>query len=354
MNRLPCSRRQAIQWGVGALVTSFEAAASASVRTNRLGLVQYCCSRRRRFLLTQDRAGDLFSPLRFLQHCKSLNAGGAQVSLGVLTSKQARELRSFAESHSLFIEAIIRPPTATRDTRRFAAEIQTAIECGADVARTTIIPGRRYERFKRYEEFKAFADRGELMLKRAAPLLEKHRFRLAVENHKDQRLEERLALLRRIDSEYIGACLDTGNSLALLDGPYEPIRALAPYAMSVHLKDQALSFYDDGFLLADVPLGEGSLDLPRIVDMIKTVKPKVRFSLELITRDPLKVPCLTEAYYATMPRLRAESLASTLRFVRAGTSSGQQVETLSLREQMELEDRNVARSLAYAARTLKL
>ena len=56
---------------------------------------------------------------------------------------------------------------------------------------------------------------------------------------------------------------------------------------------------DDGFLLSEVPLGDGMLDMPRIVDIIRRARPEVRFSLEMITRDPLLVPCLTDRYWAS-------------------------------------------------------
>lgn len=44
--------------------------------------------------------------------------------------------------------------------------------------------------------------------------------------------------------------------------------------------------YEDGFLLAEVPFGGGCLDLEAVVDAIRTVRPKVRFTLEVINRDP--------------------------------------------------------------------
>ena len=126
------------------------------------------------------------------------------------------------------------------------------------------------------------------MLERAAPIVERYRVPLAVENHKDQRIDERVALYEHVDSEFVGACVDTGNSFALLDGAYESIEALAPFAFTVHLKDQALREYENGFLLGDIPLGQGSFDLKRMVASIRKAQPKVRFALELITRDPLK------------------------------------------------------------------
>jgi sugar phosphate isomerase/epimerase len=186
-------------------------------------------------------------------------------------------------------------------------------------------------------------------------VVERRRVRLAVENHKDQRIDERIALYRRLDCEFIGACVDTGNSFALLDDPYGAIEALAPYAFTVHLKDQAVREYDEGFLLGDIPLGQGCFDLRRMVAALRRAQPEIRFALELITRDPLKVPCLTERYWATMPDVPAADLARSLRLVREKPAKElQQVGTLALEQQVALEDTNITASLAYAREQLGL
>ena len=133
--------------------------------------------------------------------------------------------------------------------------------------RTVVLPGRRYEQFQSAAEFRAAADQAYTFLPlRFKKLLGKYggRVVLAIENHKDFRTSERrtVALLERLDSPNIGVCLDTGNSIALLEDPMETVEALAPWAFSTHLKDMAVEEYEDGFLLAEVPLGKGFLDLP--------------------------------------------------------------------------------------------
>ena len=54
--------------------------------------------------------------------------------------------------------------------------------------------------------------------------------RLAVENHKDWRIDEMLGWLKRLSSN-AGVCLDTGNSIALLEDLHEVVDA---YALDVH------------------------------------------------------------------------------------------------------------------------
>lgn len=340
---------------LGAAIPATPSDAADKRATTGMGLVIYDCNIRRRWLLESRPKFNLFEPLTFLKHCHALGAGGMQASLGQMASRDIDQLREFAGKHGMFIDAIVKPPKDKADTARFEAEIKTARDVGVLAARTTIIPGRRYERFQTLAEFREFERRGQDMLERAAPVVEKYRVPLAVENHKDQRLDERVALFKHLDSEFIGACVDTGNSFALLDGAYEPIKALAPFAFTVHLKDQALREYEDGFLLGDIPLGQGSFDLKQMVEIIQKAKPNVRFALELITRDPLKVPCLTDGFFSTMPTLPARDLARTMGFVRQHPAKKlQQVSSLSTEQQVALEDANVAASLKYAGEVLGL
>ncbi len=337
------------------LATDASIADEAAVHRTGLGLVIYDCVLRRKWLLKQKPRVDLFEPFTFLQHCNNLGAGGMQAALGVMDKERIGRLRDFAERNTLFIEAIVKPPVDDADLARFESEIRTAAEMNAQAARTVIMPGRRYEQFQSMADFRESVERGRRMLERAAPIVEKHRVPLAVENHKDQRVDQRVALFKKIDSEFIGACVDTGNSFALLDDPLGAIEALAPYAFSIHLKDQALRSYEDGFLLGDIPLGQGSFDLKRMVAILKKAKPKSRFALELITRDPLKVPCLLPTYWRTMSNVAGSDLARTLRFVRQHPATHlQQVSSLPLDKQVELEDANVAASLRYAREELGL
>jgi sugar phosphate isomerase/epimerase len=255
----------------------------------------------------------------------------------------------------MFVEGIVSPPRSVGDVDRFEAEIQTATRAGARVVRTVIIPGRRYEQFHSLDEFREFDERGRRSLRLAEPIVRRHRVRLAVENHKDHRLAERVKMLRQLDSEYIGACLDMGNNLALLEDPVTVAEGLAPWAFSVHLKDQAVKPYAHGFLLADIVLGQGCIDLPKIVQVIRKARPEVRFSLETITRDPLKIPCLTKEYWATFPDVPARDLARTLRLVRRqSTEHLPQVSALSLDDQVAMEEETVRGCIEYARTRLGL
>jgi sugar phosphate isomerase/epimerase len=318
----------------------------------RMGIVAFDCGLRAKWLKQTDAGANLMEPLTFLKHCQTLGAAGMQINLGTLPQPAVQRLREYAEAHELFIEASLSPPRDRGDLARFEAEIKTAREVGALAARTVIIPGRRYEHFKNYQEFQQAERQGQLMVELAVNVVEKYQVPLAIENHKDQRIDRRLALLKHISSPYVGACIDTGNSLALLDDIYGAIEALAPYARSVHFKDQALEEYEAGFLLGDVPLGQGSFDLPRMAEIIREAQPKLQFCLEVITRDPLQVPCLSESYWQTVMEPSGGDLARMLRFVRSHTTRGQRLADLPLQEQVAIEDANIADSLAFVRQHL--
>lgn len=254
------------------------------------------------------------------------------------------------------LESTLSLPQSNALLSRFEAELRTLRELGVRIARTVILPGRRYEQFKSLEEFRAALKAGREALLRSEPLARKFGVRLAVENHKDQRTEERLKLLEELGGEYIGACLDVGNNLALLEDPLETARAFAPWTLTVHFKDQALQECGDGFLLADVPLGAGCIDLGQVIRTVREKNPRVLFNLELITRDALLVPALRDDYWVTLGDMAAAQLGSLLRSVKklGEPRPFPSVSDLPLADRVAAERRNIEQSFRYATQTLGL
>lgn len=321
-----------------------------------LGLVTYA-------LLIGQKAGtenpklpNLADPLNFLRESSRLGASGMQVALGIKESSYIKKLRAFGEENDLFIEGTSVLPRTEAELDRFEKEMQTASQCGASVVRTVIMPGRRYEQFKTEAEYQAAAEQGKRMLQLAEPIARRSKLRLAVENHKDQLIEERVQLLEHFSSEYIGVCFDVGNSLALLEDPMKTAEAFAPWILTVHFKDQGVARYEDGFLLADVPVGQGAIDLPAVLSLLRGRCPKARLSLELITRDPLKVPVLTESYWPTLGRVPASRLAAALTLLKRNKNPEpfEVISNLPLVEQVKAEERNITDSLKFAVNQLGL
>ena len=72
--------------------------------------------------------------------------------------------------------------------------------------------------------------------------------------------------------------------------------------------------------------------------------------------DPLKVPCLTEKYWATFENVPGSDLARTLRYVRVNASPKRlpKVNHLPLNQLIELEEDNIKECLVFAKNRLDL
>jgi sugar phosphate isomerase/epimerase len=336
------TRRQALAAGASALL-GLTARADRPKDGPALGVVIHSYSRRR-----------FDDPLAFLDYCRGLGAGGVQTALGARDDAYADKVRALAETHKLYVEGSITLPRDKDDVGRFTDEVKTAKRCGAAVFRTVLMNGRRYETFDAAEAFAKFLDQARQALARARPVVEKHEVRMAVENHKDLQTPELLGVLDKLDSPLVGVCLDTGNSIALLEQPEKTLELLAPRAFTTHLKDMGVEEYAEGFLLSEVPLGAGFLDLGKTVAVLRKNRPGIRLNLEMITRDPLKIPCLTPRYWATLGDVPGRRLAEMLALVRAraGKKPLPRVSDLSKEDQLQREDDNVKECLRYARERL--
>ncbi len=285
-----------------------------------------------------------------LKHCHKLGAGGIQVGVRNWDKLFAGKMRDLRESLGLYLEGQIGLPKKESEISRFESEVINAKEAGATILRTVCLSGRRYENFKTLEEFQTFRNHSYQSLAWAEPVVRKHQVMLAVENHKDWRIKEFHDILKHFDSEWIRVNLDTGNNISLLEDPMEVVEALAPYTVTIHYKDMAYQEYEDGFLLSEVPLGKGNLDLLKMKTLCEQHYPAVNFNLEMITRDPLKIPCLKKDYWTTFEQVSPVELASMLREIR----HHQHHEGLPAlkgkteAEQLALEEENVQLSFDYA------
>ena len=108
--------------------------------------------------------------------------------------------------------------------------------------------------------------------------------------------------------------------------------------------------YADGFLLSEVLFEDGFLDIPAMWAVLKKSNPKLLPMHELITRDPLKVPVLTDKYWVTWPDRSGKYLADTIRLVNANASKKPlpMISTLSARTQFQAEESNNIRCFEWA------
>ncbi|HLH54180.1 MAG TPA: TIM barrel protein, partial [Verrucomicrobiae bacterium] len=318
-------------------------------RRTRMGLVTYALGIHQKNSWGGRHSG-LTPAMALLEEAHDLGAAGIQVEINPQDLAQGPELRRKAEGWQMYIEASFSPPKSADDVERFDQCVRAAQAAGATLARTVIMPGRRYEQFKSIEEFHAAERAGLQALQWADPVLVRRQFRLAVENHKDQRISEKLATLKQLGSDRVGLCVDVGNSFTLMEDPLEVARAYAPFAFSAHFKDQAVQECFQGFLFADLPLGKGFLDLAALSRTLLTANPALHLNLELITRDPLVVPVFDERFWVTMPDLPARDLARVIAVVKNAGSRAPfpVISQLPVERQLAMELDNVTQSLTFA------
>jgi len=291
-----------------------------------------------------------------MEHCKKIGAGGVQVLVNSWAEDFAKKVRDRREKLDLYLEGSIGLPKLPDEVAKFEAEVLAAKEAGAAVVRTACLGGRRYVNFKTPQEYNVFKQNALKSIELAEPIVRKHKMKLAVENHKDWTAKELEAIIVTLGSEWVGVTLDFGNNVSFLEDPMEVIKTLAPYAFSTHVKDMGVKDYKAGFLLSEVPLGEGVVDVKAGVDLCKKFNPDITFSLEMITRDPLAIPYLTDGYWATFEDASAQQTAKVLRLVKEKTFAGElpHVTGLSPEEILACEEQNVVACLEYSRSSLGL
>lgn len=289
---------------------------------------------------------------RLMHLAASVGASGVHGGMPDIDMTWAAHTRRLKEELDMYVEVQTFLPR--EDPAVFEHAVMVAKAAGASSLRVVCLLGRRYEMFDTLADWKTAVAGFHRQIEMAVPIVEKHRMVLGIENHKDWRVDEQVALMQRYSSEYLGVTLDTGNNLSVLDDPMETVEKLAPYTVNVHFKDMAVEETPSGFLLSEVPLGDGMLDLKRMVDTIRRVRPDVHFSLEMITRDPLEVPCVTDKYWTTFTDVNGVALARTLGRVRANRPRQPLPRTsgLSLPQRYSLEVQYIERSIEYAAKVL--
>ena len=285
-------------------------------------------------------------------------AGGAQVDLSQLESHDTaylKQVRTRADAAGLWLELSV-PSRYLESPDAYAQMAAVAQALGVDRIRVALLYGRRYESFTTRDAWLEFDRKWRAQLSAIKATIERYPISVGIENHKDFTAPELAGLLRHLDSPRIGACVDFGNNISLLEDPLETIRTLAPFAVTTHIKDMAVRPYADGFELSEVPLGEGMVPLRHAIDAVKTARPDVRLCLEMITRDPLKVPYKTDAYWIAVTRPPAEALVRFERDVLGKAWAGPlpRISHLPPEAQVAAEDENVRRSVTYAKNTLGL
>jgi 3-oxoisoapionate decarboxylase len=309
------------------------------------------------FTARQAAARKAGKPLNMLEYCHSLGLSGAETTLPNTDTATVLAMRTQVETYGMKVVLNTPLPKTAGDVGKFDTAVKACKDCGA-LAIHAALTQRRYEQFESFEAFKTNFQQCQKSVELAEPILAKHRMKLAIENHKGWRSAEQAAWMKRVSSEWVGVCFDFGNNIALCETPDQTLKNLLPYTVFCHIKDMAVESYKDGFLLSEVPFGDGLSNLKGMVQVLRERDPNMLFCLETITREPLKIPVFTDRYWVTFEEsvspLPGRDLARILELVRDNPPKKPlpRVAGMSVEEQIKQEDENNRKCIEYGSREL--
>jgi sugar phosphate isomerase/epimerase len=143
--------------------------------------------------------------------------------------------------------------------------------------------------------------------------------KLAVENHSgDLHSRELQALIEEAGTDFVGACIDSGNAAWALEDPHDALERLAPYVLTSHMRDSAVWMSPAGLNVEWTRMGEGTVDLARYVRTFVEQCPGRAVSLEVITNRQRAFDFRDPAFWEAYPKMRASDFARFLVLAERG------------------------------------
>lgn len=129
--------------------------------------------------------------------------------------------------------------------------------------------------------------------------------KIAIENHAgDMQGRELKSLIEGAGKDFVGACLDSGNPLWVLEDPHVTLEVLAPYVLTSHVRDTAVWRIPEGAAVQWVRMGDGNIGIDSYVKRYVELCPDKAITLEIIVTGPRKYPYFDPKFwegYKTVP-----------------------------------------------------
>ncbi|MBC7224894.1 MAG: sugar phosphate isomerase/epimerase [Anaerolineae bacterium] len=154
-------------------------------------------------------------------------------------------------------------------------------------------------------------ERLKAQYRQAVDVAKRYGIRFAVENHLDYSADELLEILEAVDSPYIGITFDFGNFVRLGEDPVEAMAKLGKFVYATHVKDLRVNEdapQEEWYSYSAVPIGEGFLDVPRLLRMLKDAGYTGLLAVE--------IDCLHPAYHHDEDAAVAQSVRELKRLVQ--------------------------------------
>ncbi len=269
-----------------------------------------------------------WNALQMLDYCHELGVAVAHFGLGELGTTDTEALtaiRDYADQLGLEIElgmGSICETSVTFNPRDGSAVDQTrrALEIAAllDSRVLKVLLGNREDRWSSTPMATHIAN----CVATCRAVREQARdleITLAVENHGDLQGWELQHLIEEAGPDYVGACLDPGNSVSLAEDPLVTFEHVAPHVVASHIRDSVVWSHPRGAAYQWVALGEGNVGLATLARRFQAACQTAAFTLEILTGIPPRVlPYLEDGYWEAFSEARAWEFARFERLVQKG------------------------------------
>lgn len=190
-------------------------------------------------------------------------------------------------------------------------------------------------------------------LRAVRPIAEHYGVTIALENHQDLTSDDLLRTVTAVGGPNIGVTFDPVNALVVAEDPFVMLHRLAPHIRNIHLADYVAYPSHEGWRLVRCALGEGDLNLRRLLVLISALAPGAPCQIELVSHSARHVRLLTDEWWQGYPPRDIRNVIPVLREFAAPARSREEDwrtpwERGAPEEQIALyEDQQYAASISY-------
>jgi 3-oxoisoapionate decarboxylase len=224
-----------------------------------------------------------------MDEAKKLGLDGLHVTavdLGATDARHLADVRQAAEERALFLEYNFSLDASAYDSRltnTMEQGVAIAERIGSDIGKISMDVHRPHPVCNSafHPQIIPQLERIAQLAIAAAPVAQNAGVRLCLENHTEAFSEEVLWTINRVNHPYVGACVDTNNSLMVGEDPLTAVRRLAPVAYTNHFSDHRIIFDQYGCRISGVATGTGDIPMKEAYRIICGNPNMQRLNLEV-------------------------------------------------------------------------
>jgi 3-oxoisoapionate decarboxylase len=279
---------------------------------------------------------DLFSirssgwtPFEYLDYCAKWNANVVHFSeirfIGNLDPGHLRKVRAHAEKLGIELEIGMRsicPTSKAFDPAQGAAEqqiermVDAAGHAGSRIVRAFL--GTMNDR-PGPVPIEAHIENTIKVLRNVRSKVMDAGIKIAIENHAgDMQARELKTLIEGAGKDFVGACLDSGNPLWVIEDPHLTLETLAPFVLTSHVRDTAVWKVPEGAAVQWVRMGDGNIGIDSYVRRYLELCPGKAITLEIIVTGARKFAYLDPKFWDGYRNVPAWEFSRFLSLVEKG------------------------------------